>query len=154
MDSQRRYIYDQCRIGAGHVHGQWSWKRRCEVSSFKEECKAPWNVKIKEDWAEIDPLWFAIKAGRHSQCKIGWLVLAYTASTVRFVTFAVLFSVTWPICRFTRVYEGQKGRSRVGRPCCGKLLEVIGLHDFRCYLRVASKSLTPQLRNLQCSSIV
>ena len=24
------------------------------------------------------------------------------------------------------------------------------MHDFRCYLRVASKSLTPQLRNLPC----
>ena len=137
----------------------WSWTCAWTVikvsPSFKEECKAPWDVKIKEDWAETHSLWFSINAGkRDSQCKIGWLGLACTASMVQFVTFAIPCSVTRPFCRFTRVYEGQNGRSRVGRPCCGKLLEVIGLHDFRCYLCVASKSLTPQLRNLQCLCIV
>ena len=29
------------------------------------------------------------------------------------------------------------------RPYCGKTLQVIGLHDFHCYLHVASWSLTP-----------
>ena len=29
------------------------------------------------------------------------------------------------------------------RSCYGKVLQVIGLHDFRCYLHVASWSLTP-----------
>ena len=36
-------------------------KRRYEVSSFKDKYKALWDVKIKEDSAEIHPLWICHK---------------------------------------------------------------------------------------------
>ena len=59
MDSYRRYIYDRCKICAGQVDSD---KRRCrEVSSFIEECKALWNVKIEKDSAKIHPLWICHK---------------------------------------------------------------------------------------------
>ena len=63
--SVRRWIHieDKFTIDAELVQdmrlGNRAWtviKRPCEVSLFKEGCKAPWDVKIKEDWAEIHPL--------------------------------------------------------------------------------------------------
>ena len=54
MDSHRKYICDRCRICAGRVDSD---KRRCEVYSFKDGCKALWNVEINEDSAEIHPVW-------------------------------------------------------------------------------------------------
>ena len=56
-------------------------KQRCEVSSFKDKCKALWDVKIKETRLKYIRFGFAINAGKHSQCKMG---LPSTAST--FVT--------------------------------------------------------------------
>ena len=58
VDSHRKYINDRCRICAGQVDID---KRRCEVSLFKEECKALWNVELKEDSAEIHPVWICHK---------------------------------------------------------------------------------------------
>ena len=72
--------------------------------------------------------------------------------TVRGIcTFAVFFSVSRPFCRFTLVYEGhfvlcyKEKTSAVGSIVLRQILEVIGLHDFRCFLHVASLSLTHPL---------
>ena len=67
-----------------------------------------------------------------------------TTPTVRGIcTFAVFFSVFRPFCRFTLVYEGHyKEKTRAVGSCYGKFSEGIGLHDFRCFLHVASLSLT------------
>ena len=68
-----------------------------------------------------------------------------TTPTVRAIcTFAVYFSTFLSLL----VYEGHfvlcyKEKTRAVRSCYGKFQEVIGLHDFRCYLCVASLSLTP-----------
>ena len=69
-------------------------------------------------------------------------------------TFAVLCSVTWPFLslhscfwRTLRVILYNVGRdfkwNWAVRLCYGKVLQVIGLHDFHCYLHVTSWSLTP-----------
>ena len=80
--------------------------------------------------------------------KCGWI--AYTTSTVRDIcTFAVLSSVTRPFFVGSLVF--MKGTSCcvvrrnfkwnwAVRSCYGKVLQVIGLHDFRCYQHV---ELTP-----------
>ena len=79
-------------------------------------------------------------------CKTG--LTGLTTPTVRGIcTFAVSFSVSRPFCCFTLVYKGHFVL------CCKEKIEpsdrimanfeVIGLRDFRCYLRVASMSLTP-----------
>ena len=70
-----------------------------------------------------------------------------TTRTVRGICrFAVYFLVFRPFCRFTLVYERhfvlcyeEKSYSRLDRVTAN----FIGLHDFRCYGRVASFSLTP-----------
>ena len=50
------------------------------------------------------------------------------------MTFAVLCSVNQLFFLFTRVYEEYFKKSSAVRPLYGKFLEVIGLHDFHCYL--------------------
>lgn len=52
MDTHRLYIDSRCRICAVNVNDD---KRKCEVLSFIDECKALWSVDIEEDHAEIHP---------------------------------------------------------------------------------------------------
>jgi len=62
---------------------------------------------MKEDSAEIHPLWICHKCRKSLSKYVKWGQLAYTACTVRDIcTFAILCSVTRPFCRFTRLYEG------------------------------------------------
>ena len=100
------HIEDIFTIDAELVLDMCMGSDKMPMRSFFIQRRMQGSVKIKEDRAEIHLLWFAINAGKHSKCKISWLGLAYTASTVRFVAFAVLCSVTRPFCRFSRVYEG------------------------------------------------
>ena len=80
--------------------------------------------------------------------------------TVRGVcTFAAFFSVSRPLSRFTLVYEGHfvlcyKEKIKPLDRAMANFKRSIGLLDFRCYLHVASLSLTPLLYYLPCASVL
>ena len=91
-----------------------------------------------------------------SICQCKRKLQAYTTLTVRGIcTFAVSFSVSRPFCSFTLVQEGHFVL------CYKEKIELLGrlmarghkLLDFRCYLHVASLSLTP-LQFAMCQCIV
>ena len=64
--------------------------------------------------------------------------------TIRAIcTFAVYFSVFRPFCCFDLVYVGHFVLCYKEKVEPLDRAKVIGLHDFRCYLCVASLSLTP-----------
>jgi len=77
------------------------------------------------------------------QCKKG-LTIAYTTCTVLFghSTFFVA-SLVFTKGTWCSVIRRNFRCNWAVRSCYGKVLQVIGLHDFRCYLHVASWSLTP-----------
>ena len=85
------------------------------------------------------------------QNEVDRLHVAYTTAMVRGIcTFAVFFSVSQPFCQFTLVYEGhfvlcyEDKLEPLDRAMANFKRSIgLGRHDFRCYLRVASLTLTP-----------
>ena len=73
-----------------------------------------------------------------------------TCTFLGICTFAVFFSVSRPFCRFTLVYQGhfvlcyEDKLEPLDRAMANFKRSIgLGRHDFRCYLRVASLTLTP-----------
>ena len=75
------------------------------------------------------------------QCKMG-LTMAYNGSLFGHATFFVA-SLVFTKGTWCSVIRRNFRWNRAVRSCYDKVLHVIGLHDFRCYLHVASWSLTP-----------